>query len=269
MIRHQGADDASAGSVNYKVRETSAREPSDHNRQPFRDVPDAVISFAVIDEILFTCESIINLLLSDIANSNVASFTTVDECLQSNKSYDLVLYHVHQYPMHINDDRLICLEKLTQIAPVIILSAADFSKTITKAFDSGVHGYIPTTSTGVALAIEIIRFVLAGGTFVPRSGLSLRGNNQRGATPWAIEIPGLTPRQLEVLDHLKLGKANKTIAHELGVSESTVKVHIRGIMKKMRATNRTEVACRAYGFATHLAQRALAMFMFGWVQFGS
>jgi DNA-binding NarL/FixJ family response regulator len=45
---------------------------------------------------------------------------------------------------------------------------------------------------------------------------------------------------------LKSGKANKIIAHELGVSESTVKVHIGRIMKKLNATNRTQVVCRAY-----------------------
>jgi len=54
---------------------------------------------------------------------------------------------------------------------------------------------------------------------------------------------------MAVLDHLKLGKANKVIAYELAMSESTVKVHIRNIMKKMKATNRTEVACRAHTFA--------------------
>jgi DNA-binding NarL/FixJ family response regulator len=50
---------------------------------------------------------------------------------------------------------------------------------------------------------------------------------------------------MAVLDRLKLGKPNKVIAFELQMSESTVKAHIQNIMKKMRVTNRTEVACRA------------------------
>jgi DNA-binding NarL/FixJ family response regulator len=58
-------------------------------------------------------------------------------------------------------------------------------------------------------------------------------------------VNNLTPRQMAVLQHLKLGKANKLIAYELEMSESTVKVHVRNIMKKMNAKNRTEVACRA------------------------
>jgi DNA-binding NarL/FixJ family response regulator len=44
---------------------------------------------------------------------------------------------------------------------------------------------------------------------------------------------------------LQQGKANKIIAYELGMSESTVKVHVRNIMRKMGATNRTQVAYKA------------------------
>jgi DNA-binding NarL/FixJ family response regulator len=50
-----------------------------------------------------------------------------------------------------------------------------------------------------------------------------------------------TERQEEVVQALRRGKANKIIAHELNLRESTVKVHIRNIMKKLKATNRTEV----------------------------
>jgi predicted transcriptional regulator len=44
-----------------------------------------------------------------------------------------------------------------------------------------------------------------------------------------------------VVRHLWEGEANKAIAHELGMSEGTVKVHIKNIMKKLHATNRTQV----------------------------
>jgi DNA-binding NarL/FixJ family response regulator len=54
-----------------------------------------------------------------------------------------------------------------------------------------------------------------------------------------------TAKELVILDRLKLGKANKIIAHELGVSESTVKMHIGKIMKKLKVTNRTQVVSRA------------------------
>ncbi|TGV73883.1 response regulator transcription factor, partial [Mesorhizobium sp. M00.F.Ca.ET.158.01.1.1] len=51
-----------------------------------------------------------------------------------------------------------------------------------------------------------------------------------------------TTREAAVVEALRTGKANKIIAYELNLCESTVKVHIRNIMKKLKATNRTEVA---------------------------
>ena len=51
-----------------------------------------------------------------------------------------------------------------------------------------------------------------------------------------------THRQAAVIDALCSGKANKIIAHELSMQESTVKVHVRNIMRKLKAKNRTEVA---------------------------
>ena len=51
-----------------------------------------------------------------------------------------------------------------------------------------------------------------------------------------------TARQAAVIGALRQGKQNKIIAYELNMRESTVKVHVRNIMKKLNATNRTEVA---------------------------
>jgi DNA-binding NarL/FixJ family response regulator len=54
-----------------------------------------------------------------------------------------------------------------------------------------------------------------------------------------------------VLTHLRQGKANKIIAYELGMKESTVKVHVRNIMRKMGATNRTQAVYKAQQFVTY------------------
>jgi DNA-binding NarL/FixJ family response regulator len=50
---------------------------------------------------------------------------------------------------------------------------------------------------------------------------------------------------MTVLSLLRLGKANKIIAYELGMSESTVKVHVRNIMRRMGATNRTQAVYKS------------------------
>jgi DNA-binding NarL/FixJ family response regulator len=53
---------------------------------------------------------------------------------------------------------------------------------------------------------------------------------------------GITKRELELLEKVHRGLPNKLIAYELGISESTVKVHMRNLMRKLKATNRTQVA---------------------------
>jgi DNA-binding NarL/FixJ family response regulator len=55
----------------------------------------------------------------------------------------------------------------------------------------------------------------------------------------------LTAREWEVLKILREGRQNKLIAFELGISENTVKVHLRNIMKKLHVSNRTQVVLGA------------------------
>ncbi|WP_024896681.1 response regulator transcription factor [Brucella rhizosphaerae] len=128
-------------------------------------------------------------------------------------------------------------------APVIILADKEEISQVLKALDHGVRGYIPT-SVNVNVCVEALRLAMAGGTFVPASSvLALR----HATDPNSHRLQPLggmfTQRQAEVVNALRRGKANKIIAYELKLRESTVKVHIRNIMKKLKASNRTEVAC--------------------------
>jgi two-component system nitrate/nitrite response regulator NarL len=52
---------------------------------------------------------------------------------------------------------------------------------------------------------------------------------------------GMTARQLDVVGELMHGSSNKTIAYKLGISQATVKVHLRSIMKKFGFTNRVQI----------------------------
>lgn len=126
--------------------------------------------------------------------------------------------------------------------PVVILADIDDLAQILMALECGARGYIPT-SVGIDVCVEAINLAAAGGIFVPASSvLSMRhliGSGGRETQP----LSGMfTLRQAEVAQALRRGKANKIIAYELNLRESTVKVHIRNIMKKLKATNRTEVA---------------------------
>jgi DNA-binding NarL/FixJ family response regulator len=126
--------------------------------------------------------------------------------------------------------------------PVVVVADSDEPAEILAALESGARGYIPT-SVKVGVAAEALALVRAGGTFVPASGvLALRGLIQASASGPCTLAAMFTTREAAVVEALRKGKANKIIAYELNLCESTVKVHIRNIMKKLKATNRTEVA---------------------------
>ena len=135
---------------------------------------------------------------------------------------------------------------LSQIAPsipVIVLGYKNDSEMAKAAIGHGAKGYIPVT-LGFEIAIEAVRFVLAGGTYVPLNYLlvSWRGDLSSNAPPASGVV---TPRELAVIRAIRNGKSNKVIAYELGMCESTVKVHVRRIMKKLNAKNRTDAVMKS------------------------
>ncbi|MGC4026574.1 MAG: response regulator transcription factor [Mesorhizobium sp.] len=128
--------------------------------------------------------------------------------------------------------------------PVIVLADTDDLAQILKALECGARSYIPT-SVGITICIKAISLALAGGVFLPAS--SVKGVREILTThnEAARKMAGMfTGRQTEVAEALRRGKANKIIAYELNLQESTVKVHIRNIMRKLKASNRTEVVCK-------------------------
>ncbi|MBW9052892.1 response regulator transcription factor [Rhizobium mesosinicum] len=125
--------------------------------------------------------------------------------------------------------------------PVIILADSDDFSQIVRAIEYGAKGYIPA-SVSISVCMELIALSVAGGVFVPASTLFAMRHLLESSNTTARPLAGIfTDRQAEVVEALRRGKANKIIAYELNLRESTVKVHVRNIMKKVKATNRTEV----------------------------
>lgn len=138
------------------------------------------------------------------------------------------------------------VRELLPEVPVAVLSDCEDPENIREAFDLGVRGYIPT-SLGFLVVIGVVQLVCLGGTFAPTAALLPQGHLPRCSTGEPL-VAGFTERQAQILDCLRRGKQNKLIAYELSMSESTVKVHVRNIMKKLNATNRTQVAYLTHGF---------------------
>jgi DNA-binding NarL/FixJ family response regulator len=126
--------------------------------------------------------------------------------------------------------------------PLVVLADREDVDQIFAALQRGLKGYL-VTSTGLDLTLDAIRLVCTGGTFIPASSLQplVEDHESKVVKQESIDDPGLTPREREVLDCVREGLANKAIAHKLKMSEGTAKVHVRRIMKKFHATNRTQV----------------------------
>jgi DNA-binding NarL/FixJ family response regulator len=221
-------------------------------RERLTPMINAVISMGVIDEKTFTRECIIRCLLTLDHRLRIEGFASYDECLQKAQGQDLVLYHLREDPSQWgkNSQKLISFRKLISNVPVIILSDTENPNSLAEIFGSGARGFIPTDNTTLEQVIEIIGLVCVGGTFVPLSSLSLRKSEGQAPTAEPASTNQFTRNELAVLDRLKVGKANKIIAYELGLSESTVKVHVGRIMKKLNVTNRTQIVYRAHALTT-------------------
>ncbi|HYA80967.1 MAG TPA: response regulator transcription factor, partial [Methylocystis sp.] len=126
--------------------------------------------------------------------------------------------------------------------PAMVVSNGADPERIAELLKTGVRGCIPSTTT-IQIALQAIRLVLVGGVFVPANWSQKEGSLDL-ATPRDSESAALTKRQADVARAIKQGKANKLIAHELQMSENTVKVHVHNILKKLQVTNRTEAALK-------------------------
>lgn len=129
-----------------------------------------------------------------------------------------------------------------QTVPVVVMSDCENCEQIIKVVNLGVRGYIPT-SISLPVAVQAFRLVLSGGMFIPAECMLsavAEAATKRASAKQDDEM--FSPRQLSVARALRKGTPNKIIAYELNMCESTVKVHVRNIMKKLHAKNRTEVA---------------------------
>ena len=160
--------------------------------------------------------------------------------------------------------------------PLVIVSDTEDPSEVSAALCSGADGFI-FSGTEPQLALEAFTFILKGGSYFPPSAIrSLasvigpasdampggspkelsvqRGNGNEDPKSQALEVnedakreyslcgPSLTPREADVTMLLRTGRTNKQIARELGMTEATVKVHVRKIIRKLGVHNRVQVA---------------------------
>lgn len=160
--------------------------------------------------------------------------------------------------------------------PVAVVAEKQDSGLMVRAIQAGARAFIPT-ALEPSVALAAVRLVLAGGVFIPAETVVAAASNDHGVDPAGFgravpadrealgdgvvpgaacgprpveRVIGLTHRETEILALIERGWRNRQIAEALGISGSTVVVHIHNLMQKLGATNRTQ--------AVALAQRLLA-----------
>lgn len=127
--------------------------------------------------------------------------------------------------------------------PLVVVAGSDDSRLIGEALRHGVRGYIPTRLP-LPVAVAAIKLVLSGGTYAPPTRIPELPPLL--APPAATTPrPKLSSREGEVLRLLRSGCSNRQIAAGLGISENTVMVHMRHLLRKLGATNRTQAVYKA------------------------
>lgn len=138
---------------------------------------------------------------------------------------------------------------------VIILTAHHDREQVIHALRSGASAYRPKDVEASQL-VQTIRDVAAGYYLADGKRMNreerdiwLEAQIDESTGPYTIDVEGhyipLSPREMEILEHVTLGMINKEIANELGISQQTVKNHMTSILKKLNVKDRTQAAVTA------------------------
>jgi DNA-binding NarL/FixJ family response regulator len=163
--------------------------------------------------------------------------------------YGVVLFDLKMPGMN-GMDLLGALRNVIPGTPLVVLSGEEDPAIVRAAIDGGAMGFIPKSSTPEVL-IQALRLVLAQGVYLPATVLDpaysapASTSSSAQASAGGSMLPGLTPRQMDVLRCVIKGKPNKVIARELDVSEGTVKAHLSAVFLGLGVHNRTEAVYAA------------------------
>jgi DNA-binding NarL/FixJ family response regulator len=146
-------------------------------------------------------------------------------------------------------------------APILLLGDPTDVQIRQVAATGRLRGILPE-ATPMKTLMSGVQFVMDGGSCFPNPINDLSRDiildgpmGAAASTPLATTMPiALTKRERAVLECLSLGLPNKAIATKLTVAENTVKIHMRGLLKKLGAANRTEavVIARSRGINVQL-----------------
>ena len=163
------------------------------------------------------------------------------EAALDGRTPDVIILDSSADLVHAADD----LTHLRGIAPetkVVVLTETLCAQTLAACLGAGAHGYLIKDISMDAL-LQSLRLVMLGEKVFPTHLAALLVNGMASAAPPVKAAShGLSERESQVLQYLVRGDSNKMIANHLNITEATIKVHMKSLLRKINATNRTQAA---------------------------
>lgn len=198
-------------------------------------IPSKPIRILLVDDHAVLRESLASMLALDAAFEIVGQAGNAAEALNlyTGLNPDITLLDV-RLP---GKDGFYVLEQLLQTSPqarVILFASSSLANEVRRARDLGASGFLPKQVTLEQLSQSILQ-VHAGKMCWEHSN----------TVPQPL-MTALSARELETLDGLRRGLTNAQIAKALGISEHTVKHHVKAVCEKLDTSDRTEAVARAF-----------------------
>jgi two-component system nitrate/nitrite response regulator NarL len=134
-------------------------------------------------------------------------------------------------------------------ARIIMLTVSDHAEDLVAALRAGADGYLLKDMEPEDLLANIRSAGLGRMTLNDKLSGMLAHALTEGSRPKSASEAGLTEQEVKILEHISTGKSNKLIAHDLNITEGTVKVHVKHLLKKLNLKSRVEAAVWAIGKA--------------------
>ena len=144
-------------------------------------------------------------------------------------------------------DGLSVLERIAALdlgCAVVMLTTSSDERDLVTSLRSGARGYLLKDMEPEQL-VDALVAVTEGETVVAPEMTSVLANVVKGGTVDSGQpdrFSSLTPREFEILRHLSEGQSNKEIGRNLGITDGTVKLHVRSILRKLEVRSRVEAA---------------------------
>ncbi len=167
---------------------------------------------------------------------------------------DVILLDNH-LPGVTGVDALAGLHEAAPAARVLMLTVSEDERDLAAALRGGARGYLLKTVDSEMLASAILR-TMGGESVVSPEMTSKLVSAFRAMPPAEAAAPAqaaadpihnLSPREREILRHIARGASNKEIARALEIAETTVKIHVQHILRKLNLSSRVQAAVLASG----------------------